>query len=95
MSREVASGRATGDFVNWRFCCCIRRWPLLVASDLGRCFLMSDSLRPGHEEKWPRRIARRKVEGDGLKAQPCKNAASSPLVLLVRIMLVYIEIEMA
>jgi hypothetical protein len=73
--------------VDCRFLCSMRRCPLLVAVDFCRCFVIRDSLRPGQEEKWPRCMARRNVEMEGLKAQPCKKAASSLFVCLLRIML--------
>lgn len=66
--------------VDCRFFCSMRRWPLLVARDLGRCLVMRDAVSPGQELKWPRRMARRKVEGRGLKAHACRNAASACLV---------------
>jgi hypothetical protein len=86
-SREVERGSEAGDLVDCKFFCSIWRCPLLVASDLGRGFAISDSLSPGQEEKWPRRIARRKVDVDELKAQPCRKAVSSLFVWRLRIML--------
>ncbi len=65
----------------------MRRFPLQVASDFGRCLAISVLLRLGQEEKWPRRMARRNVEMDGLKAQPCKKAESLLFDCLLRIML--------
>jgi hypothetical protein len=59
--------------------------------------VIRDSLSPGQEEKWPRRMAQRNVEMDGLKAQPCKKAASSLFICLLRIMLFarccFVELE--
>ncbi len=66
--KDVERGSEGGDLVDCKFFCSIRRCPLLVASDFGRCFSISDSLSPGQEEKWPRRMATRNVEMDGLKA---------------------------
>jgi hypothetical protein len=86
-SRDVDSGSEVGDLVDCKFFCSIRRCPLLVASDFGRCFAISDLLNPGQEEKWPRRMAQRKVDVDGLKAQPCRKAASLLFVCLLQIML--------
>ncbi len=66
--------------VERRFFCCMRRWPWLVASDLARCFVIRDKVRPGQEVICPRWIARRKVDGFGLKHVACKYAARSYLV---------------
>jgi hypothetical protein len=68
-SRDVAMGRVVVILVNWAFFCCIVRWPLLVASDFGKCLVTKNAVRPGHELKCPRWMARRKVDGGGLKAQ--------------------------
>ena len=38
---DVAIGRLAVILVDWVFFCCIRRWPLLVASDLARCLVTS------------------------------------------------------
>ncbi len=77
----MAIGRkAVIGFVDCRFFCCMRRWPRLVASDLARCFVIRDEVRPGQEVICPRLIARRKVEGFGLKHVACKYAARSCLV---------------
>ena len=54
--------------VERKFWNCMRRCPLLVAIDFVRCLVMREVVRPGHEEKCPRRMARTKVEGTGLKA---------------------------
>jgi hypothetical protein len=84
MSREVLIGRGAGwSFVDWMFFCCIRRWPLLVAIDFGRCLEINSVVNPGQLSKCPRAIARRKVDGTGLKAHPCKKDASSACVLVV------------
>lgn len=72
MSSDVASGMggASGHvfFVYCMLFCCMRRWPKLVAMDLGRYLEMSSVVRPGQLSKWPREMARRKVDGTGLKA---------------------------
>jgi hypothetical protein len=68
-SRDVAMGRPVVILVDCAFFHCIRRWPLLVASDFGRCLVTKDEVRLGHESKCPRWMARRKVDGSGLKAQ--------------------------
>jgi hypothetical protein len=86
-SRDVDRGSEAGDLVDCKFFCSIRRCPLLVAPDIERCFAISDSLSPGQEEKWPRRMVQRKVDVDGLKAQPCRKAVSSLFFYLLRIML--------
>ena len=49
--RDVEKDSEVGDLVDCKFFCSIRRCPLLVASDFGRCFEISDSLSPGQEEK--------------------------------------------
>ena len=56
-SRETASGRSgvmVMGLVDWMFFCCIRRWPLLVASDFGKYLVIREEVRPGHVLKWPR-----------------------------------------
>ena len=80
-SRDVARGTEVWSFVEFKFCCCICRWPLLVARDFVGCFLMRDSLRPDQDEKWPRFMAQIKVDGRVLKAHPWRKAASSILSL--------------
>ena len=57
---------------------------MLVARDFWRYFVTRVVLRPGQDWKWPRWVARRKVEGEGLKAQACKKFASSCFVVLLR-----------
>ena len=69
MSSEVARSRLGVNLVDWRFCCSMRRCPLLVASDFCKCLVMRLVVSPGQESKWPRWMARRKVEYCGLKAQ--------------------------
>jgi hypothetical protein len=49
-SRDVDRGSKAGNLVDCKFFCSIGRCPLLVASDLGRCFVMRDLLSPGQEE---------------------------------------------
>ena len=72
MSRETVLGISSSMvvLVEFMFCCCRRMWPLLVAIDLTRCFLTRVVVRPGHVAKWPFVMARRKVDGRGLKAVP-------------------------
>jgi hypothetical protein len=52
-SREVTRGRRVEvmGFVDWRFFCSMRRCPLLVASDFGRCLVTNEAVRPGQESK--------------------------------------------
>jgi hypothetical protein len=76
-SRDVERGSGACNVVDCKFLCSMRRCPLLVAVDFLRCLVIRDSLSPGQEEKWPRRMAQRNVEMDGLKAQPCKKARFS------------------
>ena len=70
-SSEVLMSKSVVSVVERMFFCCMRRWPLLVARDLVRCFVMRDVVNPGHVVKCPFLIARRKVDGCGLKAQAC------------------------
>lgn len=91
-SREVDRGRLmrvarSFGLVERRFFCCMRRWPLLVAIDLGRCLVMRCCDRLGHESKCPCLMARRRVDGLGLKAQAWRNLARSDLVLAWRMTL--------
>lgn len=64
------------------FFCCVRRWPLLVASDLAKCFVTREVVRPGQDSKWARSMARKTVDGTGLYRAACKNIARSALVAL-------------
>ena len=48
---------------------------------------MSSSVSPGQEVKWPRLIARTRVETTGLKSVPWRKQARSALVVLERIAL--------
>jgi hypothetical protein len=95
--RDMERGSGACNLVDCKFLCSMRRCPLLVAVDFLRCFVIRDLLSPGQEEKWPRCMARRNVEIDGLKTQPCKKAASSLFVCLLRIMLFarccFVELE--
>jgi hypothetical protein len=51
-SSDVARGRsAVMGLIDRRFFCSIQRCPLLVARDLGRCFVISVAVRPGQELK--------------------------------------------
>ena len=65
-SSDVAIGKFVGIFVDCKFFCCIRRWPLLVARDLLRCLVTRSVVRPGHDWKKPLLIAQRNVDGTGL-----------------------------
>ena len=67
-------------FVEFKLCCCMRMWNLLTERKLGKYFVMRDSVRPIQDKKWPRLMARRKVDGIGLKAHPWRKAASSLFV---------------
>ena len=49
--------------------------------------MMRCSVSPGHEVKWPRLIARTRVETTGLKIVPWRKEARSALVVLERIAL--------
>jgi hypothetical protein len=62
-------GRLVVILVDCAFFCCMQRWPLLVASDFGRCLVTKDAVRLDQESKCPRWMAHRKVDGSGLKAQ--------------------------
>ena len=53
-----------------------------MASDLARCLVTREGVRPGQEAKWPRWIARRNVEGFGLKAQAWRKEEVSRLLLI-------------
>ena len=81
MLSDVARSRLMAILVDWMFCCSMRRCPLLVASDFFKCLVIRVVVRPGQESKWLCRIARRKVEYCGLKAQAWRKAARSCLVL--------------
>ena len=72
----VVRGTVVWSFVEFKLSCCMLRWPLLVERDFGKYFAMRDSVRPGHDEKWPLLMARRKVDGRGLKAHQWRKAAS-------------------
>ena len=51
-SKEVDIGMESRSGLVDLICFCWpRRWPLLVAIDLGRCFRMRDSVRPGQGVK--------------------------------------------
>ena len=81
-SRDVASGRLVAILVVCTFFCCMRRWPLLVASDLVGCLETTLVVRPGHDWKWPLPMAQRNVKGTGLKALPWWKAARSCFVCM-------------
>ena len=68
--------------VDWTFLDCWLRWPLMVASDLGRrCLLTSSAVRPGHVVKYLALMAMINVEVAGLKQVGCKKATRLALVL--------------
>jgi hypothetical protein len=49
-SREIARERVeVMGFVDCRFVCSMRRWPLLMASDFERCLVTDEAVRPGQE----------------------------------------------
>jgi hypothetical protein len=79
-SREAAIGRSEAILVDFMFCCCMRRCPSLVASDLAKCLVTSDLARPGQDSKWDLSTALRKVERTGLNMQAWRNVARSCLV---------------
>ena len=73
ISSEVWIGIAVSmgfGFVERMPCCCIRRWPLLVWRDLGRCLVINFSDSPGKALRWPALAARRSVDGTGLNRDP-------------------------
>ena len=51
ISSDVARGRSVVILVDCMFFCSMHRWPLLVASDLGRCLVTRVVVRLGHELK--------------------------------------------
>jgi hypothetical protein len=51
ISSDVARSRSVVILVDCIFFCSTRRWPLLVAGDLGRCLVMRVVVRPGHNLK--------------------------------------------
>ena len=79
-SRDVARGTEVWSFVEFKLRCCMCRWHLLVARDFSKYFVMRDSVRPGQDKKWPHLMARRKVDGRGLKVHPWSKSASSLFV---------------
>lgn len=83
-SSDVAIGRLAVILVDWTFFCSMRKWPLLVARDLAKCLVTSDAVRPGHDLKWLRWIARRKVDSIGAKAHAWRKTARSCLVVTFR-----------
>ena len=64
MSRDVMRGMEVWIFVEFELRFCMHRWPLLVARDFGKYFLMRDSVRSGQDDKWPCLIARKKSMGE-------------------------------
>ena len=55
----------------------VRRWPLAVATDLGKCWRMSCDVSPGQVEKNPASMASVQVLGTGLKHARCSYVAMS------------------
>ena len=79
-SREAVIGKSVMSvLVELSPCCCSRRCPLLVAKDFGRNLVISVVVRPGKVVRWPRFMARRRVETAGLNKVPWRNAARSLL----------------
>jgi hypothetical protein len=54
ISSDMARSRSVVTLVDCMFFCSMRRWPLLVASDLGIFLVMTVVVRPGHDLKRPR-----------------------------------------
>ena len=50
-SSDAAIGKLEVILADWMFCCCMRRWPLLVASYLARCLVTREVVRPGQDSK--------------------------------------------
>ncbi len=50
----------------WRVCL---RWPLMVASEEGQCFIALRVVRPGKVSKFPALIAANQVDGTGLPSE--------------------------
>ena len=48
---SCGGGSGVVGFVELVFFCCMRRWPMLVAMGLMRCFVTRWSVSPGHEWK--------------------------------------------
>ena len=48
-SRDVVIGTEVCSVVEFKLRCCMRRWPLLVARDFGKYFVMRDYVRPGQD----------------------------------------------
>ena len=58
-----------------------------MATEGERCFKTRCAVSPGQEVKWPRLIARTRVEMTGLKRVPWRNAARSALMVFERMAL--------
>ena len=80
MSRDVVRGTELWSFVEFKLRCCMCMWPFLVVRDYGKYFMVRGYVGPVQDKKWPRLMARRKVNGRGLKAHPWSKAASSLFV---------------
>ena len=72
----VVRGTQVWSFVQFKLRCCMHRCTFLVARDFGKYFVMKYSVRPGKDYKWPRLMARIKLDGRGLKAHPWRKLAS-------------------
>ena len=79
--RDVCKSRSDVIFVDYTFFCCVWRWPLLVASDLVKCLVTREVVRPGQDSNWTRSMARKQVDGTGLYIAACRNIARSSLVV--------------
>ena len=79
-SRDVVRGTEVWSFVEFKLHYCMCRWSFLVERDFCKYFVMRNCVRPGQDKKWPCLMARRKVDGRGLKVHPWRKAASSIFV---------------
>ena len=52
---------------------------MLVASNLVKCLVTREAVRPGQDSKWARSMAGKKVYGTGLYIATCRNMARSSL----------------
>ena len=68
-------------FVDRRFLDSASKWPFAVATLLGRCLEMSFVVKPGQESRCSLRMARSKVDVEGLSNDAAKYCAISYLVL--------------
>ena len=79
-SESLMDNNGTVVFVERMCCCCPRKCPLAVATDLGRCLRTRSVVRPGQEIKCPRLIARTRDDTTGLNNVAWRNAARAALV---------------